>query len=193
MPSVRAKYKKEGYSKPVIDMLLKGWRKNTKKQYQVYFNKWELFCGKKKWCPRTRDVHKVVEFLLYLYNKKLSYSVINTARSALSILFDDPPIGEHCIIKRFMRGVFESRPSVPRYSRIWDVSIVLKYLEKKSPAKSLTLQELTMKLVMLCALVTAQRCQTLKLFRIDDAEYNRTNVIFNVRELLKHNKPYRLP
>ena len=119
----------------------------------------------------------------------MSYSAINIARSAMSNLFDDPPIGEHYIIKRFMRGVFETRPSIPRYSKIWDVSIVLRYLERKSPAHKLNLQDLTMKLVMLCALVTAQRCQTLKLINLDDGEYNRTNVIFNVRELLKHNKP----
>lgn len=189
MPSVRAKYRREGMSKPVIDMLLNGWRKNTKKQYQVYFKKWELFCEKNNVCPQLRNVNNIVEFLLYLFNKNFSYSAINTARSAMSCLFDEPPIGEHCIIRRFMRSVFNSRPSTPRYSKIWDVSTVLKYLEKKSPARSLSLKELTMKLVMLCALVTAQRCQTLHLLNIGDGEFNRTKVVFRVRELLKHNRP----
>ena len=130
MPSVRAKYETEGYSKPMIDMLMKGWRNNTQKQYNVYLNKWNLFCIKKKWCPQERNIKHCVDFLLHLYNSKNSYSAINTARSALSCIFDVPPIGEHSVIKRFMRSVFNTRPSKPRYTKIWDVSIGLKYLER---------------------------------------------------------------
>jgi hypothetical protein len=32
------------------------------------------------------------------------------------------------LIKRFMKGVFNQRPALPRYQHIWDVNIVLEYL-----------------------------------------------------------------
>ena len=126
---------------------------------------------------------------MHLYNKQLSYSAINTARSALSALFDDPPVGEHSTIKRFMKGIYNTRPNIPRYTKIWDVSVVLKYLDKCAPAHELTLQQLTMKVVTLCALVTAQRSQTLHAMNLDYSDIGITSASFNIRELLKHNTP----
>ena len=131
-----------------------------------------------------------VEFLMFLYKKKkCGYSAINTARSALSCLFDNPPMGDNPTVKRLMRSIFNSRPSKPRYNKIWDVSIVLRYLEKKAPAHTLTLKDLTMKLLMLCALVTAQRCQTLQALNLKGCTINITNAVFQVDSVLKHNRP----
>ena len=39
-----------------------------------------------------------------------------------------------------LKSVFNIRPKLPRYTSTWDVSIVLKYLEKYSPVKLLTRQ-----------------------------------------------------
>ena len=171
-------------------MLMKGWRSNTKKQYQVYLRKWSRFCDKKHFSKSVYSIKNCLSFLMYLYKKeKCSYSAINTARSALSCLFDDPPMGEVSVIKRFMRSVYNIVPTKPRYTKIWDVSIVLKYLERKSPAHKLNLKDLTMKLLMLCALVTAQRSQTLHALDLKDCEINITNACFKVQKILKHNKP----
>ena len=73
----------------------------------------------------------VVEFLSSLYYSGLSCSAINTARCALStILINDTgiTIGNSPLAKRIMKGIFELRPTSPRYDFIWDVNIVLKYL-----------------------------------------------------------------
>ena len=168
---------------------MKGWRDTTKKQYQVYFKKWIKFCTYKKWSTTTYNVQNCVKFLMNLYKEHSSYSAINTARSALSALFDDPPIGENVTIKRFMRGIFNTRPNKPRYMKIWDVSIVLNYLDKKSPARELTLQELTMKVLTLCALVSAQRCQTIHAMDLKYCDIKDTSIVFNIMTLLKHNTP----
>ena len=171
---------------------MNGWRNNTKKQYAVYLKKWSRFCVKKHYKDDEYNVKNCLEFLVYIYKKKkCSYSTLNTARSALSCLFDTPAMGETPIIKRFMRSIYLSNPSKPRYTEIWDVSIVLKYLERKSPAHMLTLKDLTMKLVMLCALVSAQRCQTLHAFDIKECKRSFTNACFNVSKILKHNTPSR--
>ena len=130
-----------------------------------------------------------LQFLLSLYKSNLSYSSINTARSALSCIFDDPPIGDEVMIKRFMRSVFIKRPNVPRYEKIWDVSLVLNYLEKVSPCKSLNLQQLTFKLLMLIALTTGQRCQSLCALDLKHSQISNNSVNFKINTLLKHNRP----
>ncbi|GFO20148.1 hypothetical protein PoB_004665300 [Plakobranchus ocellatus] len=92
-----------------------------------------------------------------MFQKGYAYSSVNTARAAVSTINNT---GAHPLVCRFMRGVFNLRPSCLRYSYIWDVSIVLRYLRSLSPAVELNLLMLSAKLVTLCALVTGQRCQT---------------------------------
>lgn len=70
-------------------------------------------------------------------------------------------VGEHPVIKRFMKGIFNYRPALPRYNQVWDVSIVLKYLKSIQVCENLKLKLLTCKLVMLFALLSGQRAQSL--------------------------------
>ena len=58
-----------------------------------------------------------------------------------------------------MKGVFELKPVLPKYSHTWDVDTVLNMLECYAPNNKLTPKELSHKLVMLLALLTGQRCQ----------------------------------
>ena len=126
----------------------------------------------------------VINFLTILYNNNASYCSINTARSALScFLFNSNgvSIGNYPSVKRLLKGVFESRPPVPRYGSIWDANIVLVYLSNFYPNEDISLSELTYKLVMLLALVTAQRAQTLHFISIFESE----NVLLRITQLLK--------
>ena len=91
------------------------------------------------------------------------YSSLNIARSALStILFSlsGSTIGNTPLIKRFMKGVFELRPSLPRYTYIWDVSIVLEFLSHCFPLDDLPLNVLSFKCAILLALSSMQRVQS---------------------------------
>lgn len=65
-------------------------------------------------------------FLTELADKGVGYSGINTAKSALSntlTLADNTNvlIGEHPIVKRFSKEIFNQKLSLPRYSEVWDV------------------------------------------------------------------------
>ena len=109
-------------------------------------------------------------FLLTLFNSGLSYSSLNTARSALSSILpsiDGIPVGQHPFVIRFLKGVFESRPVMPHYTAVWDVNQVLDYLKTLSPVNEISLESLTLKLTMLLALVTAQRGQSLLFLNVD--------------------------
>ena len=133
----------------------------------------------------------MLDFLAELFESGLQYSAVNTARSALStfLTVDNVPIGCHPLLKRFMKGVYEERPTLPRYGRTWDVSVVLELLKSWSPLDILSLKRLTLKLAMLLALTTAQRCQTLSVLCIRDILFLENRVEIQVKKLLKHSRP----
>lgn len=131
---------------------------------------------------------EVLSFLTELYETGIGYSGLNSARSALSaIIWNDSglPIGKFPTVKRFMKGVFENRPTFPKYSYIWDVTIVLNYLKIFYPLENITLEQLSHKLVTLLALVTAQRAQTLRFLRIENMYMDLHKCVFEVKNKLK--------
>ena len=133
----------------------------------------------------------VLQFLTALFQGGQSYSAINTAKSALSaVFFKDQTIGNTPIIKRFMKGIFELRPPLPRYEVIWDVNIVLEFLKNFNSNDS-PLSVLTYKLVTLLALTTAQRAQTLHLLNIKNINFENDEVIIPIPELLKQSNKDR--
>ena len=104
-----------------------------------------------------------------LHEKGLSYTTINTARSAISAITlseDKNTIGCHPLVSRFMKGTYKSSPRTPRYQSTWDVQPVLTCLTSINPVDKLDLKMLTLKLVMLKALVSAQRGQSLHILDI---------------------------
>lgn len=73
----------------------------------------------------------VLEFLSFEFQKNKSYSAINSYRSTLSTThppIDGFPIGKHPTVLQFMKGVYNLKPTVPKYSCVWDVSVVLDYI-----------------------------------------------------------------
>lgn len=113
------------------------------------------------------------------------------ARSALSGYVDISEcdsLGEHPLMKRFIKGVFEQRPSLPKYAFTWDVDVVLMYLENLYPHDKLTLKELTYKLATLLAILTSQRCQTLHSLSLAMMKMFENKCVFHVDVLLKQSK-----
>ena len=65
-----------------------------------------------------------------------------------------------------MKGIFKINPPTPRYKTTWDPHIVLNYLSSLGTGDKLTLKLLSMKLLMLTALVSAQGGQSLHMLDI---------------------------
>ena len=92
-----------------------------------------------------------------LYNSGIGYSATSTARSALSniiTLANGMKFGQHPLVIRYMKGIFEIRPALPKYCEIWNVTVVLNYLKSFEHVSALSLKELTLKLTMLLCLTT---------------------------------------
>jgi hypothetical protein len=84
-----------------------------------------------------------------------------------------------------MKGVIETKPSLPRYTKTWDVNIVITYLDALGPPDGLTMKVLTYKVVMLLALLSGQRCETLYALDINGMQLDSDKCIFTIRTLLK--------
>ena len=107
------------------------------------------------------------------YNEGASYSTINTITSALSkfITIEGHPVGSVNIVRRFVIGIFQLRPSLPKNNVTLDPEKVLQFLQGINNVNC-TLKDLTLKTVTLLALVSAQRVQGLGLMDISNIEIN---------------------
>ena len=72
------------------------------------------------------------------------------------------PIGQHPLVSRLLKGVYNIHPPQPRYSYTWDVDVVIKYLQSLGKNNALHLKTLTQKLALLMALVGANRVSELQ-------------------------------
>ena len=174
-------------------MILDSWKTPTKKQYETYLKQWDAYCKMRLKHPLNADYAVALEFLNELRKKGLSYSAINTARSALSSALcvdkHGTDFGSNKLVCRFMKGIFNVRPSLPRYAAIWDPDVVLNFLSRMAPRKRLTLKGLTTKTAMLFALLTAQRVQTLHLIKLDNVSFTDDHVQIVFSDLLKTSRP----
>ena len=152
----------------VADIIAASWRDSTKKQYQTYLEKWQTYCGGRGINPISASIAEGLDFLEELHETGVGYSAMNTARSALSTVIElrGSTFGSHHLVSRFMKGIFERRPYFSRYKQIWNVNQVLQYLRTPSPAYRLDLKQLTKKLLMLIAVLSAKRAQSLHLLDI---------------------------
>lgn len=165
-------------------------------QYGTYLRRWLLFCREQHHDAYVTSVNVVLTFLHHMHSQGLSYSTINAARSAISafvVLRDSPhSLGSHPLVTRYVKGIFNTKPPVPRYQHIWDARIVLDKLRNWGPVGNLTLKQLTLKLCIMLALLGAARTQLLKAFRTDKIDISDSHVQLRVDDLMKTDRPGRV-
>ena len=159
----------------VTDVIMHSWRRSTHKQYDHYIAKGVQFCSQGTGDHLRPTVKGLLMFLHSLYWKGMSYSSLNTARSAVSNLDigqnpNHASIGKHFLVSKYLKGVFHEIKPVPKYCSIWSVDPVLDYFFTLWPLDKLPRKELSLKLVLLVALTTGQRCQTVTFLDVS-AEY----------------------
>ncbi|XP_050398224.2 uncharacterized protein LOC126816078 isoform X2 [Patella vulgata] len=189
---IRNQFGKRGFSEQATTVIMASWKSGTKKQYQVYHKRWFQYCRQEQINPLCPSIKIVINFLASLFSAGLGYSALNTARGALSslgLVFEGFTVGCHPLVIRFLRGVFNLRPTQARYTCIWDVAPVLKYLQKLSPVAELSLKNLTLKLVMLIALICASRIQSLHCLKLCNMLKRKSSFVFVFTDVLKVSRP----
>ena len=89
----------------------------------------------------------------------------------------------------YQQGVFETRLPTPKYNSIWDVSTVLKHLTKCYPNGTLSLKDLTFKVLMLLLLVSGQRGQSIHLLDLQHMKMEEDLCSFDVVQHVKISRP----
>ena len=163
-------------------------RDSTQKQYDLYIGQWLSFCSERHVNVTSPPLGTVIEFLTTLFCKGLSYSGFNTARSALSsfVILGDHLAGQHSLVTRFMKGIFNKGPCFPKTSVTWDTNVVLNFL-KNLPTSNL--KNLTLKAVMLAALLTGQRTQTVHWLSIQNMTVTAEFYKFRIGDIIKQTRP----
>lgn len=114
--------------------------------------------------PLSSSLIEILEFLSHLHLSGKAYSTINVHRSMLSVTLEPIngiPIGKHPLIIKLMRGCYNKNPPKPKYSNLWDVSIVLGFMKSRGDNEELCLSMLSKKLATLLAIVTLMRTSEL--------------------------------
>ena len=157
---LRQRLDSQGLSGEAAELILSSWRTKTNKSYDSLFGHWSRWCNQRKADPFSGPVSNVVNFLASLYQEGYQYNSIGAYRSAISSVHDKVdglPVGQHPLVSRLIKGIFNTRPPIPRYTSTWDVQTVLSYLESLSPSSNLSLKLLTLKTVFLMAITRPSR------------------------------------
>ena len=119
---------------------------------------WLKFCKDSSISYIHPTLQQVVDFLTHQSNT-VGYCAVASARSDLSsfITVAGIKVGEHPLVSRFMSGLFNQKPALPHYTEKWNPQIVLNYLKTFPAVDSMSLKQLTLKLLMVKALLSAQR------------------------------------
>lgn len=187
MQSIREAFLKKEIPEESIEIMLASLSNSTLKQYGCALSQWRDFATKEKIDFYDVNVKTVLKFLAERFNLGASYGTLNSCRSALSLISKEK-IGEHPHITRFMKGIFRLKPSRPKYAQTWDVSIVLNYLQNIDDTN---LENLTYKTVLLLALSTAHRAQTLSKIKISNIRHVNDGLEIKIPELIKTSGPGR--
>ena len=156
---LRESLSSQGLSGQATELILNSWRSKTNRSYDSLFGRWNRRCSEQGSDPFSGPVSEVPNFLASLY-KGYQYNSVNAYRSAISSVHDKAdgvPVGQHPIITRLIKGIFNVRPPIPRYSNTWDVQLVLNFLQTQGESETLPLKTLMLKNVFLVAITRPSR------------------------------------
>jgi len=192
MAHLRESFASRGISPQASGLLLSSWRAKTKSNYNSLFAKWADWCHQRDRNPTAGPIEDIVNFLAELFNKGYQYRSLNSYRSAISSVHakvDGEPVGQHPLVTRILKGAFNERPPLPRYSNFWDVGVVLRYLKQLGANGSLTLRLLTIKSTMLLALTRPSRSVDLSKLDISSRTFTAEGLLFKPQHLSKQSRP----
>lgn len=183
---------KERLSRDVMYFLKYTWRDSTRKVYSSYLRKWATFCIQHNYDMYEPENAIIMDFLFSLIRKGASYSAVNTARCALSAVLpwkEGRSLGCNEFVCMLIKALGNFRPPRPRYSKFWDVNLVLNLFRRWGRNTNLSTYRLTLKVTVLLLLLTAQRGQTIWRLNVSGLEIFEDHMSFKMKHMLKHNRP----
>ena len=147
------------------------------------------FCSERNFSPYETTTNQVLLFLYDLFQSGVEYSVMSSARFSLSTIIniDGVPVRQDPVITRFMKGVFNIKPALPKHNFTWDVGIVITYISK---IDTNSLKYLSQKLAALLVLLCGQRCgEILSVLDIRNLNLSENMYVTRIGGILKTSGP----
>ena len=159
---IRGRLLKKGVSETAAQLIISTRRKSSESNY----NSSRTMCA--NWCDKQQvdafrcDEIRILDYLAFLFEKGYENRTIGCHRSAIFAFHnqvDGKPVGQHPkVYALFSGGIFNNKPSKPRYMFVWSVESVINYIKTKwKKNENLSEKYLTYKLVILIALSSASR------------------------------------
>ncbi|XP_077257548.1 uncharacterized protein LOC143894793 [Temnothorax americanus] len=185
---IRESFRRKGLPSSSLSIFEASLTESTRKQYAGPLRQWWSFCLNQNLDPYQPEEVNVIQFLTKKFEEGAAYGSLNSIRSAISLI-SGSNIGQNRNISRFFKGIFSLRPSKPKYDRTWDVEIVFRKIEEWFPLNELPLSRLTERLVLLLALGTAHRAQTLASIKLSNIKRSSEGYEIEIPDRIKTSRP----
>ena len=136
----------------------------------------------------------MLTFIHCMYINGCLYSGICAARSALPrivIIKGYTKLLEHSFISSSLKCMYNRHPSVPKYTSIWDISLVLDCYNSIETNDKLQFKNLVKKIVMYFMFLGAHRKQALITIAVDNIVIEQIKIVFIPNKTLKHTNTHR--
>ncbi|XP_034944884.1 uncharacterized protein [Chelonus insularis] len=153
----------KGMPREAVETSLASLADSTSKNYNSTLKLWWKW-NEGNGNPYEVSVEKILKFLAERFSDGIGHSAINSGASKI-------------------------RPGRPKYESTWDVDPVLARLETWAPITELSLKKLTEKSLVLLALGTAHRCQTLALIKISNINIEESEIEIRISDKIKTSRP----
>nr|XP_060627676.1 mediator of RNA polymerase II transcription subunit 19 isoform X1 [Anolis sagrei ordinatus] len=159
-------------SKDIQAIIEAAHKASTRKSY-IY--KWSRFCTfvrSKGVDPNTAPISVILDFLVSLSDAGLSHSSLKCYLAAVSWFRRKkglPSCFSHPLVRMFLKGIANTRPSVAPIPPAWSLELVLSFLTKPpfEPLATTHLSYLSWKTAFLVAITSARRASELCALRVD--------------------------
>ena len=192
MAYLRRSYEDRSLSKEASDLLLASWRQKSAQSYDLLCRKWIGWCSEWGSDPVSGPIEEVVNFLAHLFKEGYQYRSLNAYRSAIASMHtqvDGVSVSQHPLVSRALKGAFQTRPPLPRYSETWDVSKVLAVLSGQEVNDKTPLKILSQRTVMLLALTRPSRSADLSKLDLKGYRNCPEGAVFSPCDLAKQSRP----
>ena len=166
-------------------------------RYEGPWQLWACWCLQRNKCPFSAPVTDVLAFLAEQFTtRKLAYRTMGVYKACISQMHDPVDglqLGSLPVVSRFMKGLFQLRPAIPRTCSTWNVGHVLRYLSSLEPQEDLSLKVLTLKLTTLLALTSAARAHEIAALDCNHLSQKADSMEFIIPTHVKNSRPYHPP
>ena len=118
MAYLRQRFRDKEILEEGTELLLASWRQKSSKSYDSLFRKWVDWCNQRHSDPISGPIIEVINFLAHMFKEGYQYHSLNAYRSAISSVHekaDGYKVGQHPLVSRLLKGVFNQRPPKPHY------------------------------------------------------------------------------